>query len=316
MGIRLSIALGKTKADSSVDVSGFDIIQPSTRLMREFGLPLEERGYHEALWGVCNRKFGSPPDWFFATESPEGVPWNHTRSEWADYPGGFYADIDDWIHYLPRVEKKPLRAAITDITSKPDAFATRTYANPSRFAAADFGVSLGKEVGIENSLTTGHEWSAGISATLGVEVGGDVQGYKVSASTTISFGYSYSRQETATSHVTHMVQDSVQVRFHDDAPADAQVQASLMASSGSVRVAVDYEYSLVGDGAFYFDQGQYGHHRGVRGGGNWRRIPLAECLASLGRPLTLEDSAVLDLGFVSDGKVVLSDLEHVEVMGS
>ena len=300
MGVRVSARLGKTKAESSVSVSGFDLIRPNARMLREFGLPMQEYGADWPLWNACRDILGRYPDWFFATETPSGRPWNKSESDWQDYPGGFYRDIDGWLHYLPRVEKKAIRATITDIVSNPDVFATRSYSNPSRHAAGEFTVALSKEVGTENSLQTGHEWSTGISATLGIEVGGDAQGYKVSASTTVSFGYAYSRQETATSHSSHMVQDSLTARFHADAPADAEVIASLMASAGKIKLAVDYEYRPVGDGCFWFDQ------RPLNGKAQ-HRVPLRDLVARLGRPDVLRDTEIMSLGFVSDGKVVLAD---------
>ena len=306
MGIRISIDLRDTAAESVASARGFDLIKPPARLLREFGLPVQERGYAEALWGVCANHFGRPPDWFFATETPSGPPWNRDHEgDWDDYPGGFYSDIGDWVHFLPRVEKRAVAAKITEISSKPDTFATREYAQPSKYGRGEFQVSLAKRVGIENSLTTSHEWSADIEATIGVEIGGEAVGHKVSASTTVSFGYAYGRQKTATRHTEHEVQDSLSAHFVEGAPPEAVLLASLMGSSGSVKVAVDYEYRLVGDACFWFEQR-------LLNGRKAHRLPLATIVADLGGENLRHDTEIVDLGFVSDGKVVLSDYGEVK----
>ena len=301
MGIKIMAQLADNAEDSRVDVSGFDLIRPEKKIVKAFGIPYAEEGYHEPTWTACRKIFGRAPDWFFATETPPGGFWNKKPSDWEDVEGGFYADVrSDWADALPRIEKKAVRARILEVTSRPEAFASRTYANPSRYAKGEFQVALSKEVTTENSRTTGHEWSTGITSTVGVEVGGEAVGHKVSASVAVSFGYAYSKQETSTQSTTHSISDSLTASFVDDAPPEAEVIAELMASGGQIKVALDVEYRIINEVCFFFGKKK-------KAKAMWRFVDASHLLDVMGLPAVVQDTETLSLGFVSDGKVELRD---------
>ena len=302
MSIGISLLLGDSLETTQAQATGFELTPLNGRVCREFGIPFQERGAHWPTWNAIRRRFGRYPDWWFATEAPSGPPWNRRPADWDNRAyGGLHREWGKDLATLPRLEKRAVGCRVLSIESQPTVFASRAYRKPSRYASnAAFAVEISQSESLTHTRSSTAGWSLDVSTTVGVEIGGEASQCKVKVETSVSFGVHESQTRERSASEAVQVSDSLSTQFAEDAPPSAALIASLQGSRGKIIVAVDYIYSLVGDGIVWYDQKALNGYKG-------HMLPLADLLRIMGKPNEQRVTETLDLGFVSDGTIVLAD---------
>ena len=302
MGVKIGLIMGDSLESTKATATGFELLPITEKAAKEFGIKREERGAHWPTWEVVKNHFGRYPDWWFATECPSGPPWNKKPKDWEKLDHGLlYEELGAPMSELPRIEKKAVSCRILSVESEPAVFASRSYRKPSKWADhADFTVELSQTESVSHSRSSSSSWSMEASTTVGVEIGGEASQVKAKVETTVSFGYSQetTREQSATSEVS--VSDSVSTGFGPDTPPNAALIASLQGSKGKIIVEVEYVCRLVGSGIVWYEQK---HLNGRKA----HFLSLETLLKDLGQPTERRIKDTLDLGFVSDGMIIVSD---------
>ena len=283
MGVQISVILRDNVEDSQVNVSGFDLLPLNNIIARKFGIITHERGAHWPLWDVCNSIFGRYPDWW------------HTKDN--DREWGEYKALRDQGYEVEEVslEKKPIRARIVGIESKPSALATRRRRNTSD-SKGNFILTLSESVSLEHSRTTSDEWAIGSETKVGVEIGGELAQAKTTVEQTVTFGYTRGIEKTKARGQAIEVSDAIEVELN---PGEERI-ASLNATKGAILVDITYACRPMGQAMFSFAQK---HHNGKRD----HLVDIHDVLNRLGREDSIEVIERTSLGFVSDGVAELAN---------
>lgn len=243
---------------------------------------------------------------------PSGPPWNRPVNKWehedhSPYHGGFYADLGISPANWPRMEKKAVGATVIGLDSDPAILVTAKMRKPGSFSEGGKYTIQGSRAHQTNwSRSSTHGWSvtAGLSVTVGAEAGGNVFGAsgKVSTSVTASlsatghgsYGKSHGGSES------HMASISAMTGFKENSPDNAALIAQLQGAKGSIQVVVDYECRIIGDCCFWFEQR-------MLNGRKQHMVPVQRLMDELGLKNMVKVRETLDMGFVFEGEVSLTD---------
>jgi len=283
MGVRIALRLADDLEHTRASASGFDYFTLNEDAAKAFGIIPNTRGYHAQLWEVCREFYGRPPDWFhcFDIDKPLGG-WDGYKKNGCE-------------HEQVKVEKKAIGCRILSVKSEPSIFASDDWVNDSD-QPSTYKIALDETVTAETSRTVSDLWSVGYAMTIGVEIGGEAAQAKVKMEETISFGYEHGQEETKGSSISKTVERGVETTL----PPHTEVLASLMGSRGSVEVEVDFECRLTGDAMWSFAKKHL----------NGRRDHLQDINEILDRchqPRIRQTKEIYNLGFVSDGKIVVAN---------
>ena len=285
MGIKLSIKLGDTLAESKVVATGYEVYPLDDQMAREFGIPrtIVGKGSDDRIWSFMARSTGRVPNEFYLSDPVNGSDWV-TRTDWTPFKDQSLVGV--------RIEKRPKTATLVSATGKPKQLATDIVRNPPEARTNQTGsVTLSESVTEESSHTREKNWNIGIDQTIGIEVEGGIPGLgqaTVSRSMTLRFDAGGSDSKTQTH--SKSLEQSRSANY--DVPPGRVHEYSLSVGSGRIEIDVEYEYCLVGKGlAMYKKELSSGH---------WHTFNITGLMDYLGLPDRLISTDRESIGLVSE----------------
>lgn len=267
--VDVSIVAGKDKTSSRVTVTGKvqHAITDEERVTFRLG--------DEQLKKAVESYFGKGPN----------DAYLHSPTPWGD----LYKK-NSW----PQVQTVlvPTNAEILEITSQPLILKTQTFENQSE-EAATFNVSVTDTV----SETVASNWTTGGSLSIGqkFEYGVEFLGVGGKADTRLSYSQSWGIGGEKSKSVTVGSTAGLEVELE---PGESVV-AELSASRGVMKVQFQYNAYIIGDTAVNFNPRRRGHH--------FWAFDIGAVMSSAGIPNSNESTEHIEIGYYSNGKIVLKD---------
>jgi len=288
MPIGISLQLRDDLDNSEVDASGFNLTVIDDDHAHLFGIPRQVvgRGYNKELWDCIRNWWGRPPD-EFVTADP--VPGAKIRDGWTPYK-----DLLDE-SLMVRVQQKAVGCRLLETTGSVDAIVSANVRNyndkiqPGQEAELNYSEDVSDTRYCENSL--------GLSLMNGFKItaGGEYAGFKAEGERYVEFTVSTSTTSGKSTTVTKG--RSVRLKANVDAEPRSIYPVSVMAGQGTLKLQIDYEYSLTGHFLAIYEQ------RKFRGKLHAPPSNINELLDALGKPRVVRGNEILDVGFVTSGDI-------------
>lgn len=290
--INLAVLLRRDLNDSQVTASGFELLPLNDPVARRFGIERQvvSGQYNEArhgnLWACINNWWGRYPNEFVTGDPVVGSGAHRVPNQWTPY-------ADSWgLEKQVRVERKVVGCRLLEASGSVDAVAADVYQNWSE-DPQNYDVALAYQEAVTDQRYSSKHWSASLTNSLEVSVGGEYAGFKAEAKRSISLtiegggekGRSHS--EETSKGVTRTVR--VKARPLSEYPV------SISAGRGSLRVAIDYEYRLQGCARALYTR------KALNGQLSSPDMEINELLKALNLPTVLTDQEELSVGFFTHG---------------
>ena len=267
----INIVAGKDKDSSRVTVSGSvqHVITDEERVTFSLG--------DNELKQAVESNFGRRPNDAYL-HSP--TPWDdlYKRYSW------------------PQVQTVlvPQSAEILKITSEPTIVKTQKFQNNSS-EKATFNVSITESL----SQTASTNWSTSGSITVGQKFTYKIGFLGTGAGGETSLSYQRSWGKGGSNSKTITVGSSAGVQVELD-PGEA-VAAQLSASRGTMKVQIRYRAYLIGDTAVNYNPRHRGHH--------FWALDIGDVMSSASKSNSSESIENIEIGYYSNGKIELQNLE-------
>lgn len=300
MAIQLSVHLRKNLDDSEVRASGFELLPLNDAAAKAFGIPRQivGRGSHDGIWACINNWWGRVPDEFVTSDPVKGSSVKNVPDIWTPYS-------DSWgEENQVRIERKAVGCELVSHTGGVDALVTDEVENLSHLEQPGQSVSLSHEEVIEDSRHSEKSWSMSLTNGIEVTVGGEFAGLKAEAKRSIEFTVEHGGS-SGRSHSKSVGQTVARTANVTAAPRKIY-PVSLVAGRGSLKVRVDYEYRIFGEARALYIQKAFNGQLSSPG------MDITEILRWLNLPTVVNDSEVLDVGFVTSGKISIGEGRSVD----
>ena len=294
MAIRLSVLLRNDLASSEVSASGFELVPLTDEAAAAFGIPRQivGRGYDDQLWGVIKNWWGRVPD-EFVTSDPIVGSMASVPHRWTPYKDSWGEDKQ------VRVERKAVGCRLVESYGSVDAMVSTEIENRDTAQQDGQEAELLYEESVSDSRYSESSWSLSLSNGMEVEVGGEFAGFEAGAKRTIELTVEYG--ETSGHSRTVETSRGIRLKAQVNAAPKTVYPVSVQAGKGALKVAVDYEYRLMGYWRALYIQRAYNGQLAA---------PLSdvgELLRALGKPEMVRGSDILSVGFVTDGKISIGE---------
>jgi len=292
MAIELSVLLREDLDSSEVTAGGFELKPYNAAASKTFGVPYEITGTHshQKLWDVIRNWWGRTPDEFVTADPVHDSRRPSVPKEWKPYEESW--GIENQVY----IQRKAIDATLVETSGSIDAIATTSIENKGSEHQEGQEAELSYSEDVED--THYHETTVGTSLTLGYEitVGGEFAGAKAETKRSVEFSVSASHTRGSSKSVTKG--RTVRMKAQVDAEPHSIYPVSIMLGRGKLKVAIKCEYSLRGYAHALYVQKPY-----ARGQYESPPMDINGVLDAMGLPRTITETEIIDVGFVTNGRI-------------
>lgn len=294
MGIRLSLFLGNSLEESSVEASGFELSPLTRELADAVGLPRGGPNYPkysseaDALWACMNNWWGRFPNEIYLADPVDG-------SSARDVPGKGWTPFADRGMPGVRIEKRAVGARLIGIDGKPDAVGTAEVKCPPDALTNQTGhKTITKGVTVQHSVTNEVNWNVTFGQSLEINVEAKPEGIGAGMTRRFSLDISRGGSRSKTKSKAENVEVSETVNY--DVPPGRRRLYTMSISRGAAIVEIDYDMVMSGDFTVYY-------RRPLRGNESMIDQPVQGLMDFIGRPMSHRIKERREIGLVSDGSI-------------
>jgi len=300
MAIELSVLLREDLDASEIEAGGFELQPYNAAVSKAFGVPYEITGKHshQKLWDVIRNWWGRTPDEFVTADPVHDSRRPSVPKEWKPYEDGW--GLENQVY----VQRKAIGATLIETSGSTDAIATTSIENKGSKHQEGQETELSYSEDVED--THYRETTVGSSLTLGYEitVGGEFAGAKAESKRSVEFTVEASHTKGASKSITKG--KVVRLKAQVDAEPHSIYPVSIMLGRGKLKVAVECEYSLRGFARALYVQKPY-----ARGQYESPPMDINGVLDAMGLPRTFCDTEIIDVGFVTSGRISIGERKSV-----
>ena len=295
--INLSIHLKDNLDSSNVTVSGFEILPLNDHVAKVFGIPRQVvgDGHHQEIWKIINKWWGRIPDEFITSDPVLNSSFDSAPRNWTPY-------ADSWgEENQVRVEKKAVGVTLVDSIGSVENLVSKNIKNLSKCKKVEQEIELTYFAPLKYSRYSKNSWAMSLNNGIEININGEYAGFSVEAKNIIEF--IVENENNSDRRSSHLFSKEIPVTLKASVNTDLETiyPVSLIAAKGSLRVKIDYEYKLTGNWRAIYIQKSY------KGSLASPLSDIEKLLKKLNRPLVIRDSEILEVDFVTDGKINIGE---------